>query len=551
MQIRMLVLGTVICLMPCGAMASVAARIPIKASITGVMVYQDRAQVTRTATIRLKPGSQTLVFEQLPELLQDDSVRLEASGTARVTIGSIEVKRSFLPRTAEKRTAEIEAEIRQLEHKLAGLDARKSGLTAQKGFIDSIKVAWGERISQLLAVGKPTTAELNEALGFVGTTTVKVEQQQREIDQEKQVTREQIEALQRAKQEAGGAYRKLHKSVEVAVEAAQEGSLNLALSGVVGQATWEPGYDVRLAPDGRMAALTYRAQVRQQTGEDWDNVVLTLSTARPAAGGSPPVLHPWQIGFRRPMPPVLLRQSAGRVAAKAAMAEKADSALTGAPAEPSESAASYQTAQAVTEGTVLSFNVPGTVSISSDNTRHRTVIAQEKLPVSPGYVAVPKLVPDAFLNAELINSFGWPLLPGTVKIFNGGTFVGSAAMQQVAAGEKFTLPFGSDSQVTVKREKLLQRTEAGLFGRNRVTYRITTTVTNFRSDPKNVRVIDQLPLATDSEIRVSLENAALQPTERKNDGSLIWNLQLAAGEKKELRYDIVVEYPKDREVTGL
>ena len=297
MQIRRLVLGTVIWLMPCGAMASVAARIPIKASITGVTVYQDRAQVTRTATIRLKPGSQTLVFEQLPELLQDDSVRLEASGTARVTIGSIEVKRSFLPRTAEKRTAEIEAEIRQLEHKLAGLDARKSGLASQKGFVDAIKVAWGERISQLLAVGKPTTAELNEALGFVGTTTVKVEQQQREIDQEKQVIKEKIEALQRAKQEAGGAYRKLHKSVEVAVEAAQEGSLNLALSGVVGQATWEPGYDVRLAPDGRMAALTYRAQVRQQTGEDWDNVVLTLSTARPAAGGAPPVFHSWQIGF--------------------------------------------------------------------------------------------------------------------------------------------------------------------------------------------------------------------------------------------------------------
>jgi len=552
MQIFSLLVVCLGLLLPASVFAAPPARIPAQATISAVTVYQDRAQVTRSVTVALKPGSQVIAIEGLPVLLQDDSVRVDAKGTARATITGIEVKRSFLSQTADKRVKEIEAELRQLERKLGGLDARKAGLVAQKGFVDSIKVAWGERISQQLAIGKPTGAELNEAMGFVGSNTVKVEDQQREIEQEKQIIKEQIDALKRKKQEATGSYRKESKTVEVALETAKEGKLTLDLSGVISQATWEPGYDVRLAQDGASAELTYRAQVRQQTGEDWSNVPLTLSTARPASGGAPPTLHPWRISFYRPMPmamPAAAPIRSYKKAARPVMAEsmKADMAME----EEEPAPAAFQTAQAAAEGTSIAFKIPKPVDIPSDNTRHSTVIALEKLPVSTEYSSVPKLAAVAYLTAELVNKAGWPLLPGTVKIFNGNTFVGSAEMKQVASGEKFTLPFGSDDQITVKREELKQHKEAGLFGKNRMGYRSTVTVANFRKEAQTISIKDQLPLAGDNEITVSLEEATLPPTEKKDDGTLIWKLKLAAGEKKVFSYEIVVEYPKDREVTGL
>ncbi|WP_277058665.1 mucoidy inhibitor MuiA family protein [Trichlorobacter lovleyi] len=552
MQILSLLVVCLGLLLPASVFAAPPVRIPAQATISAVTVYQDRAQVTRSVSVALRPGSQVIAIEGLPVLLQDDSVRVDAKGTARATITGIEVKRSFLSQTADKRVKEIEAELRQLERKLGGLDARKAGLVAQKGFVDSIKVAWGERISQQLAIGKPTGAELNEAMGFVGSNTVKVEDQQREIEQEKQIIKEQIDALKRKKQEATGSYRKESKTVEVAVETAKEGKLTLDLSGVVNQATWEPSYDVRLAQDGTSAELTYRAQVRQQTGEDWNNVALTLSTARPASGGAPPALYPWRISFYRPMPvamPAAAPMRNYKKAARPVMAEsmKADMAME----EEEPAPAAFQTAHAATEGTSIAFKIPKPVEIPSDNTRHSTVIALEKLPVSTEYSTVPKLAAVAYLTAELVNKAGWPLLPGTVKIFSGNTFVGSADMKQVASGEKFTLPFGSDDQITVKREELKQHKEAGLFGKNRMGYRSAITVTNFRKEAQTVNVKDQLPLAGDSEITVSLEEATLPPTEKKDDGTLIWKLKLAAGEKKVISYEIVVEYPKDREVTGL
>lgn len=553
MMLRTVLVSALISLMMSGVTHAAGVRIPVTSTLTGVTVFQDRAQITRTVVVTLKPGSQVVAIEGLPVLLQEDSVRVEAKGSARVTIGGIEVKRSFLAQSSDKRVAEIDAEIRQLERKLGGLDARKAGLAAQKGFVDSIKVAWGERVSHQLAAGKPTAAELHEAMGFVGSNTTRVEEQQREIDQEKQGIKDQIDALRRKKQEAAGHHRKESKTVEVALETSKEGSLTLELSGLVRQATWEPSYDVRLAKDGTTAELTYRALVRQQTGEDWSNVALSLSTARPVSGGAPPALHPWRIGFYRPQPMVM---AAPAPRAEARLYKQAAKAMLDENAErlamPEESApAAFQTAQAVAEGAAITFRIAKPVSIPSDNTHHSAVIALEKMPVSTEYVTVPKLAPTAFLTAELVNKAGWPLLPGAVKIFSGTTFVGSAALKRVASGETFVLPFGSDDQVTVKRDELKQHKEAGIFGRNRMAYRITTTVSNFRMEPQTVSVKDQLPLAGDNEIKVSLEEPNLTPTEKLDDGSLVWKLKLAPGEKKELRYEIVVEYPKDREVTGL
>jgi uncharacterized protein (TIGR02231 family) len=138
-----------------------------------------------------------------------------------------------------------------------------------------------------------------------------------------------------------------------------------------------------------------------------------------------------------------------------------------------------------------------------------------------------------------------------VNIFTGNTFTGSSQLKKVAAGEKFTMFFGTDDQVTIKREELKQHKEAGIFGKNRMSYRYRIEVANFRGDGQTVTVRDQLPLAGDSEIKVTLDEPSIKPDEIKDDGRLTWKLPLKAGEKRELTFGVVVEYPKDREISGL
>jgi len=137
---------------------------------------------TRSAGLSLKPGSYLVTFDSLPALVQDDSVRVEGRGPAGVTIVGLEVKRVFLEQSGDKRVKEIDEDIRTLERQSGGLEAKKAGVTSQKAFLDSIRVAWGDRISKELAIGKPTSAELLEASAFIGAGVTRAEEQARDPD---------------------------------------------------------------------------------------------------------------------------------------------------------------------------------------------------------------------------------------------------------------------------------------------------------------------------------------------------------------------------------
>jgi uncharacterized protein (TIGR02231 family) len=542
----------VLLMVPAIAFGADVRRLQTTPRITTVTVYPDRAMTTRSAALALKPGSYLVSFDDLPSLIQDDSVRVEGRGSAGATIVGMEVKRLFLDQSGEKRVKEIDEEIRGLERQSGGLDAKKAGLASQRAFLDSIRVAWGDRISKELAIGRPTAAELTDATAFVGSGVTRTEEQSRDLDTEKRQIKDRIDALRRQRDESVGSRRKEAKSVEVSLEVSREGSLTLDLSAVTPQAGWEPSYDVRLAADGTSAGLTFRALVRQQTGEDWNGVELNLSTARPAAGGAPPELYPWRVSFYRPMPMAAPVYGAAPRISKMA-SRTMDEAVQLGTIEPKqeEAPAEYLTAEASSEQTSVSFHIPRPVDIPSDNSQHANVVAMEQLPVSLEFLAIPKLSPLVFLRSEIINRAGYPLLPGRVNIFTGSTYTGSAQLKKVAAGEKFDLFFGSDDQVTVKREELKQHKEAGLFGANRMSYLYRIEVSNLRAADQTVTVRDQLPLAGDAEIKVTLDEPSIKPDEIREDGRLTWRLPLKAGEKRELTFGIVVEYPKGREITGL
>lgn len=549
--LRSLLLLAVLVL-PAAASGANLQRVTATPRITAVTVYPDRAMTTRSATLNLKPGSWLVSFEQLPVLIQDDSVRVEARGSATAAIAGLEVKRLFVEQSGEKRVQELDAEIRGLERKVAALEANMSGLASQKAFLESIRVAWGERISKELAIGRPTSAELTAASGFVGSGVAKAEEQSRDLEFQKMEIKEKIDALKRQRDHSQGSRRREVKNVEVFLEVAREGSLTVDISAVTPQAVWAPAYDVRLAPDGKTAEVTFRALVRQQTGEDWMGVNLSLSTARPSVGGAPAELTPWRVSFYRPPPPMPAARRGGIYKAEMGYDNMEMMKLGSAQAPmPAEAQADVLTASVSEEQTSVLFRIPRPVDVPADGAQHGSVVAIEKTPVQLEFLAIPKLSSHVYLKSEIVNRAPYPLLPGKVNIFTGGNFTGSSQLKKVASGEKFDLFFGTDDQMTVKREELKRHKEGGIFGKSRMGYRYRIELQNFRKEAQTVTVKDQLPIAGDEEIKVSLDEPSVKPDEIKDDGTLTWKLSLNPGEKREISFGIMVEYPKDKEISGL
>ena len=522
--------------------------------IVSVTVFADRAQVTRSAAFSLAPGTNLVTFEGLPQLMAEESLRVEGKGSGRARIAGVTIKNVFLERIQQKRVQELEEEITALTRKVESIEARRKALAAQRAFIDSIRVGWGERISKELTIGKPTAAEMGEAVKFVGEGIGKIEEQLYDAEAAKKPLLDRIAALKKELEQSRADRMKEVRSVLVAIEADRKMDFALDLSYLVSQAGWEPTYDVRLAADGKEAELVYRGQAWQKTGEDWLGVKLSLSSASPEVGGAPPELTPWRISLWEPPRPLSLgsRVMKGAMAPPQAPMATMEMPLGAAPERSADQMerAVPMPAQVAEGQTSVLFNIPQPVDIPADGTRSGSIIAIEKVPVTAEFVTVPKLSPRVYLKSEVTNKTVYPLLAGEVNVFNENVFTGKSYLKTVTSGETFDLYFGADDQIKVKRNVAKIGKKAGLLGSNSVSYHITVDLENFKKSAVAVSLLDQLPLPANAEIKVNLEDAAPKPDENRQDGTVVWKVKLAAGEKKRISYDIVIEYPKGRELTG-
>jgi uncharacterized protein (TIGR02231 family) len=348
-----------------------------------------------------------------------------------------------------------------------------------------------------------------------------------------------LDAVNRRLQQLRGEGRKEAKTVTAALEVTREGTVQLALTYLVGRAGWEPLYEARLGADGQSAELTYKALLRQKTGEDWPAAAIHLSTARPAVGGNPPTLSPWSVYFPRyyPQAPAPMRS---RALADGAM-EMTAKAEAFAPLE----------SQVSEQRTSVTFRLPRPLAVPADGFPHGAVIAVETFPAVADYLSVAKLSPAVHLQAKATNTAPYPLLAGKAAIFLDGNFTGNAQLPEVAAGESFDLAFGVDPAIKVKREETKRHREAGFLGKNRHTGRYRIEVSNHKKEAQTVTILDQLPLAADEEIKVKLVEANPPAKFDSATGELKWLLTLAPQEKKEIVFEFTVEYPKDREIGGL
>lgn len=527
-----------------------AGQIAADSRIAAVTVFNDRAMVKRVATVKLAKGENVIVFAGIPLQMAEESLRAEGQGAAAARISGLSVRNVFLDNDSQKRIRDIESEIQTLERSVQKIEARRTALSAQRAFIDSIRTGWGERISKELALGKPAVAELGEASRFVGDSILKIEDGLFDAAAEKKPLLDRIAALKKQLADISSSRGKEVRTVELTVDAAAAMDFTAELSYLVSGARWEPLYDIRLAADGRSAELAYRASVSQNSGEDWQGANLSLSTAIPSIGSAPPELYPWQINFLEPVRPLpRYSRTMLKSAAPAPMEEAADSAGSEPVAEFLQ--ATEQTSQPIEGQTSVQFAIARPVDVPADGSRQSSLIAMERIPVQAEFVTVPKLSPGVFLKSEVVNATSYPLLAGTANVFNDSAYVGRVYLKAAAPGEKFDLFFGAVDTVKVKRQVAKVRKDAGILGGNSVSWNCSVELENFRKEEIALSLFDQLPVAGNQEIKVAIKDAQPDAFETLPEGKIVWKLTLKPGEKKVVSYQIVVDYPKGREISGV
>ncbi len=261
----------------------------LDAPVTGVVVYSDRARVTRTAAVQVS-GTQKVELPLLLDSVDADSVRVEVSGAALQRVDLARVPSSEVPSSeAQKLLSELDA----LELKRAQVAAQ---LLAHASVLASL-----QRVSATLPPpaerqpeAKLSSAGWLPAVTFVGARSAQLQARQREL-RAKQVELDEERREVAEKARLLGAERG-RSGLRVTATVSGSGPAQVALTYVVRSARWYPSYDLQLLPESGKVLVSFSGLVSQESGEDWTDAALTLSTAIPDSSPRPPKLLSWKLG---------------------------------------------------------------------------------------------------------------------------------------------------------------------------------------------------------------------------------------------------------------
>lgn len=530
--------------------------INVETAVTQVTVYPDRARVTAVAECECEPGLHRLLVAELPLTMETDSVRVTGQGTAHVRILSVDVMRRFYEQTPAARLRDLLREIEQVEAEISEINDGKEGWLAHGRYLDGLRQAT-EEYAKGLARGKTTVADQTTLIAFLQEQDSQMRTAVRGLDQQLKETTRRLQKLQQEAKQLGSVRPKERNQVQIEVEVLTAGTFRPQVSYVVNKAGWQPLYDVRLLENGssQSLAVSYIAQVTQNSGQDWQGVALSVSTARPSLNQRLPELHPWFVDEARPVMVRSMRKPTAQPMAAAAPADmrfsmEAAEAEEGLPVMDAEVASAN--VQANESGTAVTFNIPGGTDIPSDGSPHKTTLQQFNLEPQLDYLCIPKHTDSVYRRATVRNSSPSPLLAGSASLFVGDEFIGRTQVSYTAVDGEIELLLGVEEGITIEREMTKRDVDKKMLrDQRRIRFGYEIKLKNLRKHPVQVEVQDHIPVSRNENIKIKLDQVKPVPAEQSDLNLLEWQLTLAPDSEQTILYEFLVEYPQAMNIIGI
>ncbi len=486
--------------------------------VTRAVIMEDRALVTREITLDLPGGLVEITSLPISPLIVESTLEARIlSGKGQVLAATL-IRQHTMAETLPERSAELLKLKRDLENKSAAATFRsnlaesqvqtvtdfcelwrdKSALQAMRG--DGCEELWQKEYTSLMAAFEAKTAAATEALGILKETAASLAT----------VTREYQEASSLRDYYSAG--------IKIILSLEEAGSVKLALSAIEPCIAWRPTYLARL--DKGKLFLKREAAVWQYSGEDWQDIELSLSTARPGRGAELPSLPADFISLREKSEEerkVTKLTSNNRL--KSSLGEEGAAALPGV----------------ADGGEVQLFTLPQKVTLLSKDSPDFYELETLEMANSIALKARPEMGSYVLLSSKQTLSALKPLLPGPVLLQRDGCYVGRLLLPYVAVGETFELDFGSEDDLLLTRNPF-PVAEESVFGGKEFRFNIALTLTNRGNNLHELTLTERLPVSENAEVTVSIDEKKTSKgyTFNKEEGFLNWPLTVEPKETKAL-----------------
>jgi len=536
-------------------------------------VFLNGALLENTATLELKEGENQITFTNVAYYVNTQNIIINA--TNGVAVESSTYQNAIAPDATETPLARklqdsIAADERKkipLNNKLASInDQLKLLETDISDNSDDSKGASVEEIGKMIdLIAKKKEALLNESNKATDQLNKLIAQINQYNDR---ITKERERNVV-----PGG-------ELVVKLYARTATTSQITVKYTINTAGWSPAYDVWVDNVNSPMKLYYKANIHQNTGIDWTNVKLTLSTGNPQEGMQLPTISPWHLSLSAPPPPPTASNGQVVTAYKRPLVEAYESralmasptttslevvsltpgvyqqergaASTSSMIEDRQAASSMNSYVAVdNSGVNTTFDIELPYTIPNDNQQHFVAVKEYSVPATYRYFSIPKLDRDAFLRAEVASWNELSLLPGPTNIFYEGTYIGQGSIDPRTIQDTMYVSLGRDKKIVIKREQDKQfHSIKKSADEDRDANAFIITVRNSRKESAIVQVQDQLPVSNDKELAVDDVDLGGGDYDTAT-GTITWTVALKAGESRKLTFSYSIRHPRDRQLIGM
>lgn len=266
----------------------------IKSEVNEVTVFIEGAQIIRKKNVEVSQGVSILKFINLSPFIDPKSVQVKVDG--EITVLSVNHQQNYLDKMEKsKELQELEKSLDNVDYKIKQEIAYQSIIHAELLFLEENRAIGGKN-EQL------TVTNLQQVADFYSNklTALKLKEIERnntieDLSKEKATIQSQIQTLSSKKEYPAG-------EVLVKVDAKKPGHYPFEISYVVNNTGWFPSYDIRANNIQEPVHLIYKANVKQDTKEDWNNVKLRFSSSNPNVSGVAPTLQTYFLDYNT-LPP--------------------------------------------------------------------------------------------------------------------------------------------------------------------------------------------------------------------------------------------------------
>ncbi|MBI1344592.1 MAG: mucoidy inhibitor MuiA family protein [Terrimonas sp.] len=196
--------------------------------------------------------------------------------------------------------------------------------------------------------------------------------------------------------------------------------------------------------------------------------------------------------------------------------------------------------------TAVIYEIKDPYSVPDDGKTYTADIDAYEIDALFEYYAAPKLEPDVYLTAKIVDWQELNLEPGEANLFFENTFLGQSFLDVNNAGDTLKLSLGKDKGVVIRRKLMKEYSSRKLIGSNKTESRqYEITVRNNKQQDIHIIVEDQLPVSTEKEIEI--KEKKYEGAKLDNDTQIVtWDLNLPSKKETKLNIGYDVKYPKEK-----